>query len=356
MWFGAISYPLYLLHENIGWSVLLLLEEAGWGTNFAIALAAATAIILAATLHYAVEVPAMHGIRQRYRVWRERRAGSRGDFGRRRWLGGVAAVLLAINAGGWAFRAQTRIGFPGTASLAAVQPARTEEVPCQQTGQPAPKVLLVLGQSNAGNHGNERNEAHVRVFYRGHCYDSTDPLPGMTGDGGSIWSRLAPRLEADLHVPLIVAPLVIESTMIATWTEKGPVNDAFGRLIDDLVAARIMPDAILWQQGESDVRLGTDAQEYERSFRKLVTDLRTRGLYAPVFVARSSYCRNQRNGYIQRLQTQLPDRTVGVYAGANTDSLPETLRVDGCHFTGAGLSQAAQLWIEVLIPQLARRS
>lgn len=71
VWFGAISYPLYLLHENIGWSVLLLLEEAGWGSNLAIALTAATAITLAAILHYAIEVPAMRGVRHHYRIWRE---------------------------------------------------------------------------------------------------------------------------------------------------------------------------------------------------------------------------------------------------------------------------------------------
>lgn len=264
-------------------------------------------------------------------------------------------MLLAINAGGWAFRAQTQTSFPGTVSLAAVQPARTEPFPCEQTGHPAPNVLLVLGQLNAGNHGSERNEARVRVFYRGHCYDSTEPLPGMTGDGGSIWSRLAPSLEAELHVPLIVAPLAVESTTIATWTEKGPVHEAFVRLVDDLVAARITPDAILWQQGESDVPLGTNVQEYERSFRKLVADLRTRGLQAPVFVARSSHCRNQRNGYIHRLQTELPNRIAGVYTGANTDSLPETLRVGECHFSGPGLAQAAQLWIYVLEPHLANR-
>jgi len=332
VWFGAISYPLYLLHENIGWSVLLLLEEAGCATNLAIAFAAATAITLAATLHYAVEMPAMRGVRHRYHAWRAQRAGAHGDFGRRRWLAGVAAALLVVNAAGRGFQLQSRPDVSGASSVATVQPARTVAVPCQQAGDPAPKVLLVLGQSNAGNHGSERNEARIRVFYRGHCYDSTEPLPGMTGEGGSIWSRLAPSLEMELHVPVILAPLAVESTTIAAWTDKGPVHEAFRRLLDDLVAARLTPDAILWQQGKSDVRLGTDAREYEQSFRKLVADLRARRLDAPVFVARSSHCRDQRNGYMHRLQTRLPHSVAGVYVGADTDSLPETLRVGGCHF------------------------
>ena len=247
--FGAISYPLYLLQENIGWSVLLPLEEAGRGTNLSIALAAATVIALAAILRYAVEAPAMRGIRHRYRAWREQRAESHGDFTCGRWLGAVSVALLAINAGGWALQAQTRAGIAVTHPLAAVQPAQTEAVPCQQTGQPAPKVLLVLGQAKAGNHGSERNKAHIRVFYHGHCYNSTEPLPGMTGTGGSVWARVVPVLEGKLHVPLIVAPLAVQSTTIAMWTEKVPVHEAFIRLIDDLVAARITPDAILWQQG-----------------------------------------------------------------------------------------------------------
>jgi peptidoglycan/LPS O-acetylase OafA/YrhL len=65
---GTISYTLYLLHENIGWALILRLEQAGMSPNFAIALALALALLLATTLTKFVEQPAMRWVRQRYRL------------------------------------------------------------------------------------------------------------------------------------------------------------------------------------------------------------------------------------------------------------------------------------------------
>jgi len=70
-WLGAISYPLYLLHENIGWSVLLRFQNWGLPTNAAVLLTIATSLIMAAALTRFVEQPAMRWIRNSYR---ERRA------------------------------------------------------------------------------------------------------------------------------------------------------------------------------------------------------------------------------------------------------------------------------------------
>ena len=67
VWLGAISYPLYLLHENIGWSVLRRLEAAGLEVNLSVGLAIGLALLLAHLLHQAVEMPAMRWIRARYK-------------------------------------------------------------------------------------------------------------------------------------------------------------------------------------------------------------------------------------------------------------------------------------------------
>lgn len=67
VWLGAISYPLYLLHENIGWSLQLRLRELGLPTDVAILLALATSLTLATAVTRRVEQPAMRWIRASYR-------------------------------------------------------------------------------------------------------------------------------------------------------------------------------------------------------------------------------------------------------------------------------------------------
>jgi peptidoglycan/LPS O-acetylase OafA/YrhL len=64
---GAISYTLYLLHENIGWVALLRLERAGVPTDAAIVTVILLILVLATLLTLLVERPAMAWIRARYR-------------------------------------------------------------------------------------------------------------------------------------------------------------------------------------------------------------------------------------------------------------------------------------------------
>lgn len=67
VWLGSISYTLYLLHENIGWSIMLSLREAGIGANISILLAIAASLMLASLVTHWVEKPAMSKIRNWYR-------------------------------------------------------------------------------------------------------------------------------------------------------------------------------------------------------------------------------------------------------------------------------------------------
>lgn len=66
-WLGAISYTLYLLHENIGWGVMYQLERLGLATNLSILAAIAVVLTLATTLTWTVERPAMTWLRGMYR-------------------------------------------------------------------------------------------------------------------------------------------------------------------------------------------------------------------------------------------------------------------------------------------------
>ena len=71
VWLGSISYPLYLLHENIGWSVLLRLADAGWPPWAALLLTLLGALALSHVISRSVEQPAMRWVRAR---WKQRQA------------------------------------------------------------------------------------------------------------------------------------------------------------------------------------------------------------------------------------------------------------------------------------------
>jgi peptidoglycan/LPS O-acetylase OafA/YrhL len=74
VFFGAISYPLYLLHENIGWVAMRAMQRAGWSFDVSAAAALLGAIALAAAVTFAVERPAMKWVRL---VYERRRAAAR---------------------------------------------------------------------------------------------------------------------------------------------------------------------------------------------------------------------------------------------------------------------------------------
>ncbi|MBK9234544.1 MAG: hypothetical protein IPO19_00130 [Rhodoferax sp.] len=149
-----------------------------------------------------------------------------------------------------------------------------------------PLVLLVLGQSNAANHGALREQKPVAlpVVLEEGCALATDPLPGATGRGGSIWSALPQALEAagvDRR-NVVFSVLAVDATSIADWTS--PDSPLRQRLVQRLAALKrigLMPDLVLWQQGEADARLGTDPMAYAAALQQLRTLLDAGGSQAP---------------------------------------------------------------------------
>ncbi|MFC3713942.1 acyltransferase family protein [Sphingoaurantiacus capsulatus] len=70
---GAISYPLYLLHEYIGWTIIAAVEAQGVNANLAILIALILVIALSAAVTFLVERPAMRAIRDRYKAMKAKR-------------------------------------------------------------------------------------------------------------------------------------------------------------------------------------------------------------------------------------------------------------------------------------------
>ncbi len=90
-WLGAISYPLYLLHQDIGYVALQWLQGAGIGVWPSLLLTAALVMALAALVHYAVEDPAMRWLRRRLRP-----AANARPAPVRRWLFGTAGLACGL--------------------------------------------------------------------------------------------------------------------------------------------------------------------------------------------------------------------------------------------------------------------
>ncbi len=67
VWLGSISYPLYLIHENIGWAVMLRLLAINVPVDAAIILTLGAVLLLAGALTRWVEQPAMRWIRTQYK-------------------------------------------------------------------------------------------------------------------------------------------------------------------------------------------------------------------------------------------------------------------------------------------------
>ncbi len=67
VWLGTISYPLYLLHENIGWAVQLKMLSFGASMDITVVGALLVSLVLSTVVAKLVEKPAMRWIRDSYR-------------------------------------------------------------------------------------------------------------------------------------------------------------------------------------------------------------------------------------------------------------------------------------------------
>ena len=116
-------------------------------------------------------------------------------------------------------------------------------------------VLFTFGQSNAANHGQERYTPKNRVYnyFKGTVYDGKDPLVGPTGGGGCVWTRLADMMiDSGMADSVTITAIAVGATDIASWAEGGSLFGMLTESIDRMLADGIVPDYILWHQGESD--------------------------------------------------------------------------------------------------------
>jgi len=217
-------------------------------------------------------------------------------------------------------------------------------------------VIVVVGQSNAANHGAGRYAATKRVdnfnVYDGRCYRAADPLLGASGDGGNFATRLGDKLiDAGLFDRVILAPIAMGGTTVEQWAEEGMFNRRIPVLIRRLFDAGLSADFILWQQGEGNPGTGdVDGRQYRKNLLEVIRTFRRFGVTAPLFVSLTTLCggphANADN--IRAGQRGVVSPLAGIYQGPDTDTIGVEHRWDACHFDETGLDMAASLWLQVI--------
>ena len=71
LFLGAISYPLYLVHNNLGMAIIRRALAAGLGSYAAIGVATAFAVLVASLVTYSIERPALRWAKARRRAHRQ---------------------------------------------------------------------------------------------------------------------------------------------------------------------------------------------------------------------------------------------------------------------------------------------
>lgn len=209
-----------------------------------------------------------------------------------------------------------------------------EEIACPA----AATVILIAGQSNAASHGESRGAftPDVTNFYQGKCYRARDPLLGGSGKGGSVWSRLAWR------GPVVLAPVAEGLTRVEEWAPGGRLWPRITQTADQLKAAGLPVNLVIWHQGESDAMDATDPEKYRADLARLVAALPGR-VGGRLVLASGSRCQGVIEPRLVAAQKAVAQAS-GSIPGPDTDTLGEDYRIDGCHLNDKGLTAFAAMW------------
>ena len=229
---------------------------------------------------------------------------------------------------------------------------RQAQIDCSLFKSQRPLVLLALGQSNAGNHGETGNLAAagvpVQVMNAGICSNSMDPLPGATGLGSSIWSRLPAQLAAlGIARPVVLQLLAVNASAIDDWVRDGaPIAQHLAQALAANASTGLQPALVLWQQGETDAKAGTTPRRYADQLLALAHALDAGGVSAPIFVALSTVCRSAPDAGLRSAIRALAARNPRFVVGPDTDTVQG--RIEACHWSSSGREQAAGMWASAI--------
>ena len=215
-------------------------------------------------------------------------------------------------------------------------------------------VLLVMGQSNAGNHQGQRHQSmddRIVNFVAGRCYRAASPLLGADGEKGETWTLLGGKLiQSGLYRNVILIPASVGGSSVRRWAKGGDLNKMMVAAIRS-ARTRYRVTAVLWDQGATDFNLRTSEEQYRSKLKSVIDTVRAEGVDAPFFITR---CSRGGKGWsednpVARAQASLADARNGIFDGPNTDrDLTAIDFFDGYHFGASGQEKFADAWLQVL--------
>ena len=273
------------------------------------------------------------------------------------WLAwGVIALIAVAAAGLWARQLQRSqqalLSLENRLSMIMAAPAGST-APCATVAPAGALVVLALGQSNAANHGVlETGSPRIALLSAEGCTWATDPLPGATGQGGSVWSRLPTALAKRRGLPpVLLSVLAVDATSVADWTRsESPLRARLQQHLGQMARWGYPPELVLWYQGEADAHLNTPASQYRLGLQALAGALRTAaGSPRKILLAHSTVCHSEASAALSGAINQLVASDPRFGQGPDLDhGLQRNQRYDGCHLSGAGLARAAELWADAV--------
>jgi hypothetical protein len=234
--------------------------------------------------------------------------------------------------------------------------AAMQHVPCPKTAL----VIAALGQSNAGNHVGTRVAADPKLpafaFFRDRCAPIADPLPGATGNDGSLWTALAQRLAREHGQPVVIIAGAAAGSSVRDWDlDNVGIRSRALRSLAGARRAGLPPHVIVWIQGEADGETRLPQQTYARHLEAVVGRINAELAEAPAaspawIITQTSRCRGEhtRSEDVRAAQRAVAAKIPNGHLGPDTDALDETFRTDGCHFNDRGRSAIANALVDQL--------
>jgi len=222
------------------------------------------------------------------------------------------------------------------------------------------EVFVGAGQSNSTNAGQERTKqtSGMVTSFSGTAWRlADDPQwgPHDRSSGGSFWPSFGDAMYARFGVPIGVAVTGHGGTSVNRWQPDGDLYPWMMRRIDQLGTGGFR--ALLWHQGESDVRMNTDVF-YRKMVRLIECSKRDAGWEFPWFVAQVSYHNPTAPKFESTRAAHARLWRDGVAEeGPDTDTLTGDLRDrggKGIHFSPKGLKRHGELWAELVAPYVER--
>jgi hypothetical protein len=242
------------------------------------------------------------------------------------------------------------------------KPAGYERLAC-----PGPEAMVIVtgGQSNAANAFSDPlladPAAQALMMHDGHCYRLRDPVLGATDHGGSLWTGLGSALWRATGRPVVFINGAVGGSQLGDWLDDR--SRYRQRLMAEVAMAQqvgLVPDYVMWIQGETDAAVLIDPQLYVEQMRQLVDRFDASGVFpadTPWIVFRSTRCKHRPgNGpeidaAVTRWALHFPRIVLGPLASA----LGDDMRRDQCHFNGAGRAELIRETLPIFAAEAAVR-